>query len=59
LKKTTQKEDGHDDDEIAKGGDAGRVDRGRRNHAKAGLPITVLSMVFAGLWLWFGGFMPL
>ncbi|MBB2830475.1 anion transporter [Rhizobium phaseoli] len=30
-----------------------------RDHAKAGIPITVLSMVFAGLWLWFGGFMPL
>jgi Na+/H+ antiporter NhaD/arsenite permease-like protein len=30
-----------------------------RDHAKAGLPITFLSMVFAGLWLWAGGFMPL
>jgi Na+/H+ antiporter NhaD/arsenite permease-like protein len=30
-----------------------------RDHAKAGVPITVLSMAFAGLWLWFGGFMPL
>jgi Na+/H+ antiporter NhaD/arsenite permease-like protein len=30
-----------------------------RDHAKAGVPITVLSMVFAGLWLWLGGFMPL
>lgn len=26
-------------------------------HAKAGVPITLLSMLFAGLWLWLGGFM--
>lgn len=30
-----------------------------RDHAKAGVPITLLSMIFAGLWLWLGGFMPL
>ena len=30
-----------------------------RDHAKAGLPITILSMLFAGLWLWLGGYMPL
>lgn len=30
-----------------------------RDHAKAGVPITLLSMIFAGLWLWGGGFMPL
>lgn len=30
-----------------------------RDHAKAGVPITLLSMIFAGLWLWAGGFMPL
>src|SRR5205807_9865320 len=29
-----------------------------RDHAKAGVPITVLSMLFAGLWLWIGGYMP-
>jgi Na+/H+ antiporter NhaD/arsenite permease-like protein len=29
-----------------------------RDHAKAGVPITLLSMIFAGLWLWAGGFMP-
>jgi Na+/H+ antiporter NhaD/arsenite permease-like protein len=29
------------------------------DHAKAGVPITVLSMLFAGLWLWLGGYMPL
>src|SRR5215510_5935336 len=30
-----------------------------RDHAKAGVPITLLSMIFAGLWLWAGGSMPL
>src|SRR5262249_39496306 len=30
-----------------------------RDHARAGVPITLLSMIFAGLWLWAGGFMPL
>jgi Na+/H+ antiporter NhaD/arsenite permease-like protein len=30
-----------------------------RDHARAGVPITVLSMMFAGLWLWAGGLMPL
>jgi Na+/H+ antiporter NhaD/arsenite permease-like protein len=30
-----------------------------RDHAKAGLPITILSMLFACLWLWLGGFMAL
>jgi Na+/H+ antiporter NhaD/arsenite permease-like protein len=30
-----------------------------RDHAKAGVPITLSSMIFAGLWLWAGGFMPL
>jgi Na+/H+ antiporter NhaD/arsenite permease-like protein len=30
-----------------------------RDHAKAGVPITVLSMLLAGLWLWAQGFMPL
>src|SRR5262245_22549229 len=30
-----------------------------RDHAKAGVPTTLLSMLFAGLWLWAGGFMPL
>src|SRR5499426_152169 len=30
-----------------------------RDHAKAGVPITLLSMIFARLWLWAGGFMPL
>ncbi len=30
-----------------------------RDHAKAGVPITILSMLFAGLWLWLGGYMPL
>jgi Na+/H+ antiporter NhaD/arsenite permease-like protein len=30
-----------------------------RDHAKAGVPITLLSMIFAGLWLWAGEFMPL
>jgi len=29
-----------------------------RDHAKAGVPITLLSMLFAGLWLWTGGYMP-
>jgi len=28
-----------------------------RDHAKAGVPITLLSMLFAGLWLWAGGYM--
>ena len=30
-----------------------------RDHAKAGVPITLLSMLVAGLWLWIGGYMPL
>jgi Na+/H+ antiporter NhaD/arsenite permease-like protein len=30
-----------------------------RDHAKAGLPITLLSMLFAGLWLWVVGLMRL
>ena len=30
-----------------------------RDHAKAGVPITILSMLFACLWLWLGGFMAL
>jgi Na+/H+ antiporter NhaD/arsenite permease-like protein len=30
-----------------------------RDHAKAGVPITLLSMILAGLWLWIGGYMPL
>jgi Na+/H+ antiporter NhaD/arsenite permease-like protein len=29
-----------------------------RDHAKAGLPITLLSLLFAGLWLWAMGLMP-
>jgi Na+/H+ antiporter NhaD/arsenite permease-like protein len=28
-----------------------------RDHARAGLPITILSMLFACVWLWLGGFM--
>lgn len=30
-----------------------------RDHAKAGVPVTVLSMLIGGLWLWIGGYMPL
>lgn len=30
-----------------------------RDHARAGVPLTFFSMLFAGLWLWIGGFMPL
>lgn len=30
-----------------------------RDHAKTGLPITILSMMVAGLWLWIGGYMAL
>jgi Na+/H+ antiporter NhaD/arsenite permease-like protein len=30
-----------------------------RDHARAGVPLTLLSMLIAGLWLWFGGYMPL
>jgi hypothetical protein len=30
-----------------------------RDHARAGVPITLLSMLLAGLWLWIGGYMPL
>jgi Na+/H+ antiporter NhaD/arsenite permease-like protein len=30
-----------------------------RDHAKAGVPITILSMLVAGLWLWGAGFMRL
>ncbi|MBO6560920.1 MAG: anion transporter [Nisaea sp.] len=30
-----------------------------RDHAKAGVPITLLSMGFAALWLWFGGHVAL
>jgi Na+/H+ antiporter NhaD/arsenite permease-like protein len=29
-----------------------------RDHARAGIPITLLSMFSAGLWLWAAGFMP-
>lgn len=29
-----------------------------RDHAKAGVPITILSVLIAGLWLWGAGFMP-
>lgn len=29
------------------------------DHAKTGVPITLLSMIFAGLWLWLRGLMPL
>ena len=30
-----------------------------RDHVKAGLPITLGSLLFAGLWLWAMGLMPL
>ena len=30
-----------------------------RDHARAGVPITILSMLVAGLWLWARGYMPL
>ena len=30
-----------------------------RDHARAGVPITLISMAFAGLWLWAKGFMAL
>jgi Na+/H+ antiporter NhaD/arsenite permease-like protein len=30
-----------------------------RDHARAGVPIALLSMLLAGLWLWLGGYMPL
>jgi hypothetical protein len=30
-----------------------------RDHARAGVPMTLLSMLFAGLWLALGGFMRL
>jgi hypothetical protein len=30
-----------------------------RDHARSGVPITVLSMSIAGLWLWLRGYMPL
>lgn len=30
-----------------------------RDHARAGVPITLLSLLVAALWLWLGGFMPL
>ena len=30
-----------------------------RDHAKAGVPITLLSMLLAAVWLWISGFMPL
>jgi Na+/H+ antiporter NhaD/arsenite permease-like protein len=30
-----------------------------RDHARAGVPITIFSMLFAGLWLWRRGYMPL
>ncbi|WP_025661960.1 SLC13 family permease [Rhizobium sp. IBUN] len=30
-----------------------------RDHAKTGIPITILSMLVAGLWLWVGGYMPM
>ena len=30
-----------------------------RDHARAGVPITLPSMLLAGLWLWIGGYMPL
>lgn len=30
-----------------------------RDHARAGVPITLLSMLVAVLWLWLGGYMPL
>ena len=29
-----------------------------RDHARAGVPITLLSMLIAVLWLWIGGYMP-
>ncbi|MEK1876068.1 MAG: anion transporter, partial [Rhizobium altiplani] len=29
------------------------------DHAKTGIPITILSMLVAGLWLWVGGYMPM
>ena len=30
-----------------------------RDHARTGVPITLLSMLVGGLWLWIGGYMPL
>jgi Na+/H+ antiporter NhaD/arsenite permease-like protein len=30
-----------------------------RDHARAGVPIALLSMLIAGVWLWIGGYMPL
>jgi Na+/H+ antiporter NhaD/arsenite permease-like protein len=43
---------------VAEKASAQGVQLSFRDHAKAGVPITVLSMLFAGLWLWIGGYMP-
>jgi Na+/H+ antiporter NhaD/arsenite permease-like protein len=42
---------------VAERASAAGVRLSFRDHAKAGIPITLLSMLFAGLWLWIGGFM--
>lgn len=42
---------------VAERAAAQGVRLGFRDHAKAGVPITVISMLLAGLWLWLGGYM--
>jgi Na+/H+ antiporter NhaD/arsenite permease-like protein len=44
---------------VAERAEAAGVRISFRDHARAGVPITILSMLFAGLWLWLGGHMPL
>jgi Na+/H+ antiporter NhaD/arsenite permease-like protein len=42
---------------VAERASASGVHLSLRDHARAGVPITLVSMLLAGLWLWLGGFM--
>lgn len=44
---------------VAERASAAGVTLSFRDHARAGVPITLLSMLLAGLWLWAGGLMRL
>jgi Na+/H+ antiporter NhaD/arsenite permease-like protein len=44
---------------VAERASTAKVELSFYDHAKTGVPITLLSMSFAGLWIWATGLMPL
>jgi Na+/H+ antiporter NhaD/arsenite permease-like protein len=44
---------------VAERASTAKVELSFYDHAKTGVPITLLSMIFAGLWIWATGLMPL